>query len=187
MPPKKKLKIDPKQTRLSFERPNLETTDSDKNNNKQRPFTSTDTDADKLEKPKEKKERHFQECWKSSWAWLDFKDNKMFYKICMENKKSNAFTSGCQTFKTSSMIRHEASDDHTSCSQDQFLKKSMETALKKSYEAQDDAVIKALKIVYWLASENIPLSKYDRFLAICNELDVPGLQPFSLVGSNTVN
>lgn len=69
MPPKKKLKIDPKQTRLSFGRPNLETSDSDKNNNKQRPFTSTDTDADKLERPKEKKERHFQERWKSSWAW----------------------------------------------------------------------------------------------------------------------
>lgn len=86
------------------------------------------------------------------------------------------------------MIRHEASDDHTSCSQDQFLKKNMETALKKSYEVQYDAVIKALKFVYWLASENIPLSKYDSFfLAICNELDVPGLQPFSLGGSNTVN
>jgi hypothetical protein len=61
------------------------------------------------------------------------------------------------------MIRHEESDDHKSCTRDNILKKNMESAMKKSYEAQDNSVVKALKIVNWFASENIPLSKYSSF------------------------
>lgn len=85
------------------------------------------------------------------------------------------------------MYRHEASDDHKNCSQEQSLKQNIAHAIKKSYEAQDNAIIKALKVVYWLASENIPLSKYESFLTICKQLDIPGMEPLSTGGSNRVN
>lgn len=179
MPPKKKLKIelDPKQPQLSFYACHRED---------EAEQTQHETESSK-EKKDTKEERNFQERWLRIWSWLEFRDNKMFCSMCIKYKKANAFTSGCQTLKTSSMYRHEASDDHKNCSQEQSLKQNMAHAIKKSYEAQDNAIIKALKVVYWLASENIPLSKYESFLTICKQLDIPGMEPLSIGGSNRVN
>lgn len=63
----------------------------------------------------------------------------------------------------------------------------MAHVIKKSYEAQDNAIINALKVVYWLVAGNIPLSKYEGFLTICKPLDIPGMEPLSIGGSNRVN
>ena len=52
----------------------------------------------------------------------------------------------------------------------------MSVALKRSYEAHDTALIKAMKSVHWLASENLPLSKYESFVHLLKDLEVPGLE-----------
>ena len=52
----------------------------------------------------------------------------------------------------------------------------MSVALKRSYEAHDTALIKAMKSVHWLVSENLPLSKYESFVHLLKDLEVPGLE-----------
>lgn len=47
-------------------------------------------------------------------------------------------------------------------------------------------MIKAIKVIYWLANEIIPFSKYKSLLSICKELDMPGLQPFSVGNTNRI-
>ena len=34
-------------------------------------------------------------------------------------------------------------------------------------------MIKAMKVVYWLASENLPLSKYESLMQLLKDLEVP--------------
>lgn len=42
-------------------------------------------------------------------------------------------------------------------------------------------------VIYWLAAENIPLSKYDSFLTICKLLGIPRMEPLSIGGLSRVN
>ena len=131
------------------------------------------------------KKRKHQDRWLKIWPWLFFEKGKMFCKECLKHGKNNAFTSGCETFKTSSMSRHEETDDHKSSGESAKLKSDMNVAVKKTHEAQDLAIVKALKVVYWLASENLPLSKYESQMNLMKELEVPGLCHLGVSGRVT--
>ena len=99
----------------------------------------------------------------------------MFCLECKKIWKTNSFTVGCQTFKTSSMVRHEAITDHQSAIQSPQLQKHMEVVMKNTQLEEDQAIIKSLKVVYWMATENIPLSKYSSLINLLKMLHVPGL------------
>lgn len=59
--------------------------------------------------------------------------------------------------------------------------------IKKSYEVQDNVIIKVLKVVYWFVFENILLLKYESFLMICKQLDIFGMEFLFIGGLNRVN
>ena len=48
------------------------------------------------------------------------------------------------------MSRHEETEDHKSCIAIKPMESSMHVAMTKAYEGQDKAIVKALKMVYWL-------------------------------------
>ena len=96
----------------------------------------------------------------------------MFCQECLDHKKTNAMTTGCQTFKTSSMSRHEASEDHQSVLKSRKLKETMDEAIKKAHSEADKALIKAMKVVYWLVTENVALSKYESLMQLVKDLGV---------------
>ena len=70
-------------------------------------------------------------------------------------KQENNFTTGCTTYKTSSMIRHEATADHKISVAAPKLNNNMTAAINNAKYEQDEAIIKTLKLVNWLACENV--------------------------------
>ena len=99
----------------------------------------------------------------------------MYCEVCIKTGKINAFTTGCTTYKTSSMIRHEATADHKVSVAAPKFNNNMTTAINNAKCKQDEAIIKTLKLVNWLACENVPLSKFQSVMNLLKELRVPGL------------
>ena len=93
--------------------------------------------------------------------------------LCVQKGKNNTFTQGCETFKTSSLIRHEDSVDHKGSLEANILRQDMQSAINKVNNDQDKAVIKALKTVHWLATENMALSKYESLMNLLQLLSLP--------------
>ena len=57
-------------------------------------------------------DRKFHTKWLTMWPWLVFERDAMLCKICLKHGKKNTMTSGCKTFRTSSITRHEKLMDH---------------------------------------------------------------------------
>ena len=73
------------------------------------------------------------------------------------------------------MIRHEATADHKISVAAPKLNNNMTVAINNAKCKQDEAIIKTLKLVNWLACENVPLSKFESLMNLLKELGVPGL------------
>lgn len=97
----------------------------------------------------------------------------MYCTSCVKSGKQNSFTAGCECFKTSSLSRHADTSDHKSSLVVKDLQANMKAAIKVPGSQQDQAITKAMKVVYWLATENIPLSKYESLVGLLTELGVP--------------
>lgn len=134
-----------------------------------------DTPNPVSDKPQLPDTRKVQDRWLKIWPWLYFSDNKMFCKLCIKYGKKNIFTTGCTTFKTSSMQRHQEIDEHKSCIEVPVLQSNMTEAVNIVNSEEDKAVMNAMKVVYWMATENIALSKYESFINLLKELECPGI------------
>jgi len=173
MPPKKRIKITGQRTISSlFGTPAAA---EDVNNIKADHPPSTEGETSTQTNDNKSNVRSFQQKWLKLWPWLKYEEGKMFCTECLKNGRVNSFTTGCETFKTSSMVRHEATTDHQSNKETTLLQAGMKTAVENSKIEEDRAVIKCLKVVYWLASENLPLSKYESLMKLLKRLDVPEL------------
>ena len=61
---------------------------------------------------KAKKTRKIQDNWLKIWPWLYVENDVLFCRICVDSKRKNVFaTEGCKVYKTSSMTRHEKSEE----------------------------------------------------------------------------
>lgn len=47
-----------------------------------------------------------------------------------------------------------------------------ESAVSKAFSEEDEAMIKAMKVVYWITSENLPLTKYESLMQLLKDLGV---------------
>ena len=72
----------------------------------------------------------FQSAWQSKYTWLAYDSDKkiMTCKICVEARKSNAFTQENSHFQTSTLSRHAANSDHQAA----LVGKSMESGFMKA-------------------------------------------------------
>ena len=102
--------------------------------------------------------RKFQTSWEKLWPWASYDKStgKMYCEACIKTEK-NTFTTGCTTYKMSSMIRHEATADHKISVAAPKLNNNMTAAINNAKCEQDEAIIKTLKLVNCLACENVPL------------------------------
>ena len=71
------------------------------------------------------------------------------------------------------MMRHEELTDHKEAVSAVELSANFEAAVSKAFSEEDEAMIKAMKVVYWLASENLPLTKYESLMQLLKDLGVP--------------
>ena len=127
-----------------------------------------------------KKERVFQSTWQSKYTWLAYDADKkiMTCKICVQARKSNAFTQGNSNFRTSTLSRHAASSDHQAALVGKSMESSFTKAIESSLKAKEKGVEVALKSIYWLANckEGISTHKYSSLLSFLEILDCPNVQ-----------
>ena len=121
-------------------------------------------------------ERGFHKNWLRLWERLlyDHSARKMSCKHCMAQKKENTFTKDCTTLRTSSVTRHEETEDHQRAMAAWQMRQMVEL-MKKANAEEDESIVEAMKVVYYLAAENIALRKYGAMMQLRHNLDVPEL------------
>ena len=60
----------------------------------------------------------------------------------------------------------------------------MDIAMAKVH-SEDQAATKAMKVVYWLAKENMPLLKYESLIGLLKGVDVHDLDPLTVGNAST--
>lgn len=172
------------------------------------PEASSDpTDADdesedisqpsKPKKIKLKKTCVYQKKWETTYSWLTYDDeeNVMRCTVCMKAGKTNTFTTGTNNFRVSTLTRHigirtvkdksgeskkvELPCDHKEAVKENSMAKQFEDMRDRAVNDQEHAVIVAMKVVYWLAKESLPIHKYGSLLNLLKDLKVPFLEHLS--------
>ena len=86
-------------------------------------------------------------------------------KTCLDSKLklSNPFVTetGCSNMRTSTLTRHEKSADYKRAVVGLRLKNGMTNAIDRSFNEKDEAILKLMGIVYFIAKEVIAISKFE--------------------------
>ena len=195
MPAKKKQKLLPGQKTLSFSRPaaeqsNVNETVSDDETGPCgqaiRETGSEPASAERETRPSDKSERessdskprHFQKQWLLLYPWLRYDKEKdlMFCNKCEETKKINSLTKGTNNFRTSTITRHLDTEDHKMAIAAPAAAESMKTAQKQAFSKKEEGVLVALKVMYWMCKEGLPLVKFRSLMDFLKHLQVPNIQ-----------
>lgn len=109
----------------------------------------------------------FQTKWLSEWPWLAQNDKgAMVCKFCIDNRMSNAFTTGCENYRTSTLYRHAETTHHKLSVVAKSQSKRLEQTVCNAISQQERAITAAIDTVYWLAKENIATEKYPSLLEL---------------------
>ncbi|KAL3879845.1 hypothetical protein ACJMK2_032124 [Sinanodonta woodiana] len=191
MPPKK-MKFDPKQKTLDILFNDLNSTD------KQNLVSSSDVQDENACSAssiihKVPKIRQFQPKWLKTYSWLRYDNggaNKnedfMFCEICTDNKKVNGMNKIAKNrnFQNSTLTRHADLADHKLCLIAPELRTNFEKCSAKLTSDQDKAITVLLKVVKWMADEDIPLNKFKSFVNLLHEL---GVQDLDVLRKSNIN
>ncbi|XP_021339253.1 zinc finger protein 862-like [Mizuhopecten yessoensis] len=150
---------------------------------------NSETGADDVETSgsavKKRKTKVFHQKWTGQWQWLRKEEKGMKCSVCEKHHKSNPFTSadGCVNFRTSTLTRHAGSMDHTDSLRAEALQKDFNqaaaTAKMQSVAHAKEGVEAAMKTVFWMAKEDIPIKKYTSMMELlkhqeCGKLEKLG-------------
>lgn len=101
-------------------------------------------------------ERTFVPSWKATFPWVYLDEaGAMRCKYCVEARKTNAFTTGCRTFKKDNLAKHVQTNDHRAALSAISGRRDMERAISNVYRSEEQAVIAALKTVFFMAKNNL--------------------------------
>lgn len=126
--------------------------------------------------------RNFQQKWLLQYHWLRYceKTLTMSCTICIQHGRKNTFTEGNNNFRTSTISDHLKTNDHKTALVAPKLKANLEKATNKANSKQEMAIVIALKAVYWLAMEALPLHKFKSLLELLTDLEVPHISHLQL-------
>ena len=89
--------------------------------------------------------RHFLDAWKKEFPWVIYSHTEgMLCQYCIDAKKKNTFTKGCDKYKKDALAKHALTVDHRAAIQAKACLRDMQQALAHSYRGQELAVIAAL-------------------------------------------
>jgi len=97
----------------------------------------------------------------------------MACSVCLKHTKNNSMTSANSNFRTSTLTRHADSNDHKAAVLADSMAPQFAHAVKNLQTSKEKSIIDALRIVFWLAKEDIAISKYNSMLALLQQLDCP--------------
>ncbi|KAH3859299.1 hypothetical protein DPMN_102017 [Dreissena polymorpha] len=179
MPPKKVLKIDPQQCKLTSFLKNTSSAAEELQND----TSSVDINDNIVskEKSEKKKDRKFQSMWLGLYSWLRYvpsennADDYMFCSVCTDYNKVNGMSklAKCQNFQHSTLSRHVSLSEHKMCIEAPLHRENMAQCQLKNESREDKAMKVLLKCIHWISSENLPLSKFKSLINLLHDLEVP--------------
>ena len=101
--------------------------------------------------------------------------NSMTCSLCIKHKKHNSFTDINKNFRTSTLTRHADSSDHKAAVLADSMTGDLQRSVKHIFDEKESSVSSALKVVYWMAKEDISITKYDSLLNLLENLDCPNI------------
>ena len=119
---------------------------------------------------------HFQVGWLYSYPWLSYENGLMHCKQCRELKFTNTMAQGTNNFRTNTLTRHVSGSDHQWAVAAPNEQKRMSVAAEKALSKEEEAVQVAMKAVFWLCQESLPLHKYQSLLSFLRLLNVPHIE-----------
>ena len=113
--------------------------------------------APKVRKTDSVEKRRFLSSWKTEFPWVVMDDdcNHMICSYCVDAKKNNSFTTGCNKFKKDPLRKHALTIDHRTALEARSARKDMQQAIANVNRSQEKAVISALKTVYFMAKRTL--------------------------------
>ncbi|CAG8738034.1 9848_t:CDS:2 [Rhizophagus irregularis] len=127
----------------------------------------------------------FQNEWLNIYKWLiyDGSRNLMFCSLCQSHKKQNKFRKeGSKDFKSSALSEHFTTKDHTDATNREIAKVELIKVTNNAIDRAQNHVSVLMKIIFWLAENDISLNKLPEVVRLCRILDCPQL----LSASNTI-
>ena len=150
------------------------------------PSDQTDqNEVNNSEQSSKKSKCSFQPKWLRSYFWLKYDADKdhMYCEICRNLKFTNTLSLGTNNFKTTTLQRHVVSQDHKSAVSNPGERSNFEEAVVCADSKEESAIMLVMKVVYWLAKECIPLSKYGSLMQLLELLGTPNMGALK-VGEN---
>ena len=136
--------------------------------------------------PTPKSQCQWQDKWMrtyGNWLKYDIDKNLMYCTLCQDLNFTNTMALGTSNFKTTTLDRHLKSNDHRTALSFPRAKENLDTAIGNADTKEEKSITLCMKLVYFMAVEGIPLSKYSRFLELLKELENPHLEALK-VGEN---
>ena len=98
------------------------------------------------------------------FTWLIFKDGNMFCSLCQAYKMNHSLTEGSDNYHTLTLMRHAEVKDHRLAISVDLDANNMERLIHRIFSVQDQALIFAIRTVYFLAKEDIASVTYPDFI-----------------------
>ena len=133
-----------------------------------------------------KKERKFLPKWLKDYPWLRYDNSKgkgedfVYCAICTEHEKPSGLHKRAESrnFQNSTFLRHIDTPHHKHAVQIPLELANKEKFEEKTQSTQDKAIVALLKIIHWMAMEDLPLSKFQSLLHLQQSLGVEDLKIF---------
>ena len=120
--------------------------------------------------------RHIKADWLDKYPWLIKWEGNMKCQICIDSNLNlrNPFVAeaGCSNFRTSTLTRHQKSGEHKRAITSLKLSDNMATVMNKALHEKDQAIIKLLRTVYYIAKEESAIMKFESLIEL---LDLSGV------------
>ncbi|GES78079.1 zinc finger protein 862-like [Rhizophagus clarus] len=127
---------------------------------------------------KKKKTEGFQKEWLKIYKWLvyDKSKNLMFCSLCQSHRKLNKFEKkGSKNFKTSALSEHASTKDHTDATNLEIARAELIKVSNNSVDKAQNHISALMKIIFWMAENNISLNKLFEIVKLCKILECPQL------------
>ena len=138
----------------------VETSDEEPEINIEYPQVASSTSAGSTSSGTTSKKRYVKS-WERKFPLLYYDPGKkaMLCRSCVKHKMHNTFTnSGCSNFRKTTLDRHTKSNDHIEAIQKDVASSSctsLPTMIRQGRQLKQEAVISAMRNIYWIATEEI--------------------------------
>ena len=164
----------------SFFAPKRSQSESEKNDTEEEQCINQEETYEDRGKPK--KSQTFQQTWLRDHTWLQYEKEAMFCFFCQKSKKTNpvALAERCTNFRTSTLQWHKDCKEHEDAVNEEAMRDTFSNTQHRLFRAQSQAILTAMRAIYWLAKEDIATVKYDSLLNFLGLKSVKNLR----VGGN---